>query len=64
MTPVNFLNGSLVSYTLSERESSLPKGLVLAQCKWNYTDGRKQKQAKGGSNKVRLSGRRYLLFHN
>ena len=50
VTPVNLLDGSLISYTLSERQASLPTGLALAQCKWDRRHANEQKDVKRASN--------------
>ena len=56
MMPVNFFNGSLIRYTLSERERSLGK------LRWSFRaeetqqrSDQKQDRVKGASNKVRFN---------
>jgi hypothetical protein len=79
MTPVNFLNRSLIRYTLCKREGSVRnlrrrvsmkesqnsgvRSVSLCHCERNRGDGHKQKQATHASTDMRLDRVASVRFH-
>ena len=79
MTPVNFLNRSLIRYALCKREGSVRnlrrrvsmkesqnsgvRSVSLCHCERDREDGHKQKQAKHASTDMRLDRVASVRFH-
>jgi hypothetical protein len=62
MTPVNFLNRSLVSYALCKCQRSF-RNCSLCEREWDHGDGQQQKQVKSGPNKMRFNVWPNYFFH-